>query len=176
MGWPAPGCPRSVCADLIQSDDQAELRSACRNNWGSVLTPGGGEGVLGEGSKPAACFPLCQPSAEVFHLSTSPNALSCRASQVVLGGHGVLWGTGLGLSPVTLAVLEVQCCTNRQGCSSAAGCAPQGRGAELQAKSWPFLCQPRAGAVPSCHRHQAVQPHVTSTTSWGAGMVCGLLG
>lgn len=158
VGWPAPGCHRSVCADLIQLNDQAEPRSACRNNQSSVLTAGGGEGVLREGSEPAAHFPLCQPGAEAFHLSTSPNALSFWASQAVLGGCGVLRGTSPGLSPETLLVLEVQCCPNRQGSSSAAGCALQGRGAELQAESWPFLCRPflhwpKAGGVPSYHRH-----------------------
>lgn len=128
--------------------------------------------MLGEGSEPAARFPICQPGAEAFHLGTSPNALSCWASQAVLGGRGVLRGTGLGLSPVTLVVLEARCCPNRQGCSSAAGCALQGRGAELQAESWPFLCWPRAGGVPSCHQHQGTQPHVMSTMSQEASMVC----
>lgn len=55
VGWLAPGCHRSACADLIQSDDQAEPRSACRNNRSSVLTPGG---VRGAGGGQQACSSL----------------------------------------------------------------------------------------------------------------------
>lgn len=59
----------------------------CAGTIGALsLSLEGVRGCWGRAVTLQLAFPSCQPSAEAFHLGTSPNALSCWVSQAVPGG------------------------------------------------------------------------------------------